>query len=85
MQSGSVEILATNDQRVEIRVVDRGKIDGLQREVEAEVQVPILRAVNRKALPFKEDRQVGRFLKLEDEDAVGNCVRKARGDEHCVA
>src|SRR5439155_27216942 len=54
-------------------------------DVEPQAEVTVDRSVDREPGPFEQYRQIGRLLQLDEEDALADRVRKARGNEDPVA
>ena len=84
-ESGPFDPVLREHETIEISVRHGTPVDRLERCLEAEVEVSVLLSVDREVLPLEEDRQIGRLLEFEDEDASLNCVGQACRHEHRIA
>lgn len=74
-----------SDQRLELVTGDRGGGDGLQRRVEAEVQVTEDRTIQSETFPLEQNGKVFWLLHLGEQDAFANRVQGTRWHPDGVA
>ena len=61
------------------------QVDAPERDVPPEPERRLVLVRDAEAVPLEQDREVGRLLELDDEHAVADRVRRARGHEDRVA